>query len=101
MKKIFSFLLLVSLYFAIPQISYADASCNIGKIFYDNGQYAKAFKHMNKLARYKNACAKYYVGVMYFNGQGTKKNIELAVKYIDEAAKLGYPGAKGFFDRQE
>lgn len=101
MKKLFILLLLSFFYFTIPSISYADASCNIGKILYEKGEYNKAFKHMKTLARYKNPCAEYYLGLMYFNGQGTKKNLKLAVKYIEQAAKGNYSEAIGFFDRQE
>lgn len=101
MKKTKLFLLLSFFYFALPSVSYADASCNIGKIFYEKGQYKKAFKHMKTLARYKNPCAKYYLGLMYFRGKGTHKNIKLAVKNIEQAAKENYPPAIGFFDRQE
>jgi len=101
MKNIFRLLLLSGLYFAIPQISYANASCNIGKIFYEKGKYTKAFNYLKKLARYNDACSKYYLGVMYFYGQGTKKNVKLATKYISEAEKLGYADAIAFFDNQE
>lgn len=101
MKKILSLLLFSSLFIAIPKLSHADAACNIGKILYDKGQYAKSFKHMKKLARYKNGCAKYYLGLMYFKGEGTNKNLDLAVKFIKESAKEGYTDAVGFFDRQE
>jgi len=101
MRKLYILLLVSFLQFTLPQLSYADASCEIGKIFYDKGQFNKAFKHMKTLSRYKNGCAKYYLGLMYFKGDGTKQNLDLATKYIEEAAKEGYGEAIGFFDRQE
>jgi len=101
MKKLYLLLLISALQFSLPHNTYADASCEIGKIFYEKGQYKKAFKHMKKLARYKNGCAKYFLGLMYFNGEGTKKNLKLAIKYMEDSAKEGYGEAIGFFDRQE
>ena len=100
MKKIYILLLISFFQFAIPQISQADASCNIGKILYEKGEYAKAFKHMKRLAIYKNPCAEYYLGVMYYYGRGTNKNTKLAAKYIGRAAKGKYSPALTFFDNQ-
>ena len=101
MRKIYLIILLTTLHLGAIQNAQADASCTIGKVFYDKGNYKKAFIHMKKLSRYKNGCAKYYLALMYFYGQGTVKNLKLAGKYMDEAAAEGYPDAIGFFDRQE
>lgn len=103
MKKIINLFLITLLYFALAPVSLAatDSSCNIGKILYEQAKYKPAFNHMKTIATYSNHCAEYYLGLMYFNGQGTKKNIELAYKYINLAIKGKYPAAIGFYDRQE
>ena len=101
MKKIYIILLVSFFQFAAPQISQADSSCNIGILLYEKGEFSKAFNHMKRLSAYSNPCAEYYLGLMYFKGEGTAKNIKLAYKYIDKAIKGKYPSAIGFYDRQE
>ena len=98
MKKIYTLLLISFFQFAIPQIAQADASCNIGKILYEKGEYVRAFKHMKTLARYSNPCAEFYLGVMYSLGRGTNKNTKLASKYIHRAAKGKYLPALTYYD---
>ena len=55
---------------------------------------------MKRLARYKNPCAEFYLGVMYYLGKGTNKNTKLADKYIEQAAKGKYAPALTFYDNQ-
>ena len=50
----------------LPQLSYAG-SCSLTKTLYDSGKYKRAFKQAKTYASYNNACAEYYLGLMYFN----------------------------------
>ncbi len=81
---------------SLHQTSYAD-SCSLTKTFYDSGKYQKAFKHAKTYARYNNACAQYYLGLMYLNGQGVTANVEKGNKLIEQAAKQGFQPAIDFF----
>jgi len=57
-----------------------------GLELYDNGEYAKAFEVLNNLAQQSNAQAQQALGVMYENGQGVKKDENLALILYRQAA---------------
>lgn len=89
--------LFLLLTFSLPQISYAD-SCSLTKTLYETGKYKKAFKTAKTYASYNNACAKYYLGLMYINGQGVNANNDKGKLLIEEAAKKNFQLAIDYFN---
>ena len=58
-----------------------------------------AFNCFYKLANDGNTEAKYYLSIMYRNGQGTPANNERFEFWIDEAAKEGYVEAQYVYSK--
>ena len=56
---------------------------------YDAGRYSAAYREWKPLAEDGSAPAQYYLGVMYLDGIGVKKNSKNAVKWIKLAAAKG------------
>ena len=83
-------LLIFALY--LPQYSYADG-CSLAKTLYDSGKYKRAFNLAKTYANYNNACAEFYLGLMYLHGEGVKADSKQGIKYIKSAAKKGYQPA--------
>jgi len=97
MKKFISLLLISFLYLSISQTSYAD-SCNLTKTLYESGKYKRAFKHAKTYANYNNACAEYYLGLMYLNGYGVKMDSKKGNDYLQSAVNKGSQKAIDFLD---
>jgi len=95
MKK-FIIAIFMFMAFGLPQLSYAS-SCRLTKTLYDSGKYQRAFKQAETYARYNNACAQYYLGLMYFNGQGVVPNTDKGNTLIEKAANKGFKPAIDFF----
>ena len=53
------------------------------------GDYATALREWEPLAEQGNASAQYYLGVMYYYGQGVPQDYKTAVKWYKPAAKQG------------
>jgi len=78
--------------------SFAD-NCEEAAYFYTAGNYQSAHTLLNPLVLKGEACAEYYMGVMYEEGAGVKKSEENRLKgisLIESAEKKGYPAAKKF-----
>lgn len=58
----------------------------------------EAFRWFQILADQDDADGQYYVGWMYFNGYGVKKNLKKAKEYIELAAEQGHSTAIEFFE---
>jgi len=82
----------------LPQLSYAD-SCSLTKTLYDSGKYARAFKHAKTYANYNNACAEYYLGLMYLNGNGVAPDVTKGNDLIQRAANKKFQLAIDFFKK--
>ncbi len=95
MKKLITVLFLLFA-FSLPQFSYASG-CSLIKAVYESGKYKRAFKLAKTHATYNNACAEYYVGLMYIQGNGVATNGKKGTEYIRSAAKKGYQPAIDFF----
>jgi len=83
---------------AFSTTSYAD-SCDQGAYFYKKGQYRSARTVLEPLVKKGEACAEYYMGVMYEEGAGVKKtelNRKKGVSLIESAMEKGYPAAIQF-----
>lgn len=99
MKKILSAIFLL-IAFSIPQISYAD-TCSLTKTLYDTGKFKRAYNLAKTHAKYKDACAEYYLALMYINGEGVRGNTESGVSLMQSAAKKGYQPAIDYFDNRQ
>lgn len=93
MKNILSAtLLLIAL--SIPQISYAD-TCSLTKTLYDSGKFKRAY-NLAKTHASNDACAEYYLGLMYLKGEGVKANTDKGMNLIHSSANKKYQPAIDF-----
>jgi TPR repeat protein len=61
---------------------------------YDAGDYEKAYLLLYPLGAYKrNAEAQFYLGMIYFYGEGVEKNIEAAMGWWKKAMRNGHVDA--------
>ena len=80
--------------------SFAD-SCEQGAYFYEKGQFRSARTVLDPLAQKGEACAEYYMGLMYEGGNGVKQNEKNRLKgisLIESAKAKGYPAAVKFMN---
>lgn len=99
MKKIITAVIILAA-FSLPQISYAD-SCSLTKTLYDAGKYKSAFKLAKTNVTYNDACAEFYLGLMYLNGEGVKGHTDKGNSLIQSAAKKGYQPAIDYFNTRQ
>ena len=60
-----------------------------GRKAYNRGDYATALKELLPLAEQGHAGAQYFIGYMYYKGQGVDQDGEEAVKWFRQAAEQG------------
>lgn len=80
--------------------TYAD-SCEQAAYFYQKGQFRSARTVLDPLLIKGEACAEYYMGLMYEGGDGVKKNEKnrkKGVNLIESAKEKGYPAAIKFMN---
>ena len=58
------------------------------------GDYPAAFETLTRLAREGNAVAQFYLGVMYYGGDGVQKDAAQAAAWFRKAAAQGYASAQ-------
>lgn len=62
-----------------------------GYKLYNDRKFEEAFEALYDAAAYENnAEAQYYIGLMYFHGDGVEKNIESAQKFWKKALQRGH-----------
>ncbi len=67
---------------------------NEGIAAYDTQDYTKAHEILYPLAAYqRNAEAQFYLGMIYFYGEGVEKDIDKAVEWWKKAMKAGHVDA--------
>jgi TPR repeat protein len=71
-----------------------NALCEIGKKFYKDGDYEKAFEYWTKAAALGNMMAHYNLAVMYYKGEGVEKDEKKRLHHLEEAAIGGHPEAR-------
>lgn len=79
---------------------YAD-NCDQAAYFYNKGQYSSARTVLSPLLQKGEACAEYYMGLMYESGSGFKKseeNRKKGVRLIESAKEKGYADAIKFMN---
>ncbi len=70
-----------------------------GRMAYSRGDYATTLEELRPLAERGNASAQYFIGYMYYKGQGVKKNYAEAVIWLRKAAEQGDARAQLFLRR--
>lgn len=65
---------------------------------YEQGEYATAFKLIRSLALGGDAKAQCLLGFMYYQGEGTQKNLHKAYKWLNRSAIKGFPEARSARD---
>ena len=60
---------------------------------YMNANYSEAYQSFLQAAEYKEKGADYYLGIMNYHGQGTAKNREEALKWLNQAVEAGNSNA--------
>jgi TPR repeat protein len=89
--RLFCFSLLLC--FVFPNLSYAD-QLEDAKAAIQNEEFKKARKLLRPLAKENNAEAQFFLGALYINGQGVKKNDTEGLSWLMKAARQGYPEAR-------
>ena len=78
----------------LRQVDDHHALFMLGEIFRENSEYDKAFEYYRQAAENNNVYARYAVALAYATGQGTKRNIQEAKKWLRSAASLGHSDAR-------
>ncbi|MTW23223.1 serine/threonine-protein kinase [Allochromatium palmeri] len=65
-----------------------------GMAAFDRGDYQQAFAIWQPLAEQGDANAQFYLGKMYFNGQGVAKDYSQALQWYRKSAKQGFAQAQ-------
>jgi len=74
----------------------ADAQWKLGRLFFDDRDETNALLWMCKSAEKRNPMGEYYLGTMYWNGQGSETNTDRGFYYISTAANQHLPAAEGW-----
>lgn len=70
-----------------------DKACYSGLQSYVNGDFNRAKKQFEKVAKKNEACSQFQLGMMYYYGHGTKKNVAKAKSWLKKASKNGFKKA--------
>jgi|GEM_PF-1266698 len=70
-------------------VSTPEKDLDQGLAAYNNGDYATALAKWKPLAEAGGPSAQYYLGLVYFNGQGVPKNLSKAMEWFRLAAEQG------------
>lgn len=76
----------------IPTLEQAQAE-------YRSGNFSQALVSLTLLATQGNEEAQYALGYMYYYGQGTEKNLDLARGWFRQASAQGYTPARQALDQ--
>ena len=71
-----------------------NAMYMLGEIFRENAEYTKAFEYYVLAAEKNHVYAQYDTAIAYATGQGTKRNIQEAKRWLHSAASLGHSEAR-------
>eukprot|EP00984_Skeletonema_dohrnii_P002721 scaffold942_cov75-Skeletonema_dohrnii-CCMP3373.AAC.7 len=70
------------------------AMCEEGFNQHKKGEYTSAFEYCSKAAELGHVEAHYRLAVMYHNGDGVEKDIEMVMYHLEQAAIGGHPDAR-------
>lgn len=68
----------------------AENDCQSGKFFFDKREYRNAYTIFSAAAEKGDACSKFYLGQMYYDGLGLKQNKKKGFELIQEAKDAGF-----------
>lgn len=78
----------------LKKLNDSNAHYMLGEIFRENAEYEKAFDYYCKGAENCHVYAQYAVALAYATGQGVKRNIQEAKRWLRSAASLGHGEAR-------
>lgn len=73
------------------------SDCDPGVFAFKRQQYTSARFILEPLAKKGDACAQYYMGLLYISGHGVKEDKAKGLELIMKADEAGYPETKQFF----
>ncbi len=82
--------LLIGLLLATP--AWADFQAGVDA--YERGDYETALKEFRPLAEQGDAAAQYFLGFIYYDGEGVPQDYQEAAKWYRRAAEQGYASAE-------
>lgn len=78
----------------LKQLEDSNAFFMLGEIFRENAEYGKAFDYYLKGAESNHVYAQYAVALAFATGQGVKRDMQEAKKWLKSAASLGHGEAQ-------
>ncbi len=72
----------------------SNAFFMLGEIFRENMEYEKAFEYYLKGAECNHVYAQFAIALAFATGQGVKRDMKEAKKWLKSAARLGHSGAR-------
>ena len=78
----------------LKKLNDSNAYYMLGEIFRENAEYEKAFEYYSKGAENNHVYAQYAVALAYATGQGTKRDMREAKKWLHASASLGHSEAR-------
>ena len=87
-RWIWRFVLLV----AMPMLTYASYEAATTAV--ERGDYQQALNELQPLLKSKDKNAQYLIGLMYFQGLGVRRDLDLAIGYLQQATDQGHEYAR-------
>ncbi len=89
----------LELYMKNAELGYLDAQVVLGIIYYKDFAQFEIEQNVKEAIRWfekseKSSLSKYYLGNIYYNGNGVDKDVKKAIKYWEEASFLGEMSSK-------
>lgn len=78
----------------LKRLEDSNAFFMLGEIFRENAEYEKAFQYYQKSAESNHVYAQFAVALAFATGQGVKRDIQEAKKWLRSAASLGHDEAR-------
>lgn len=83
--------------FAAGKVNQKDA-CYKGLEAYTNGYFKEAINIFKKIAKKKDSCSQFQIGMMYFYGHGVKKSNKKAKFWLKKSLGYGFKKAASQLD---
>lgn len=87
-------LLVSSTFILALTASQAQAGLAEGYAAYERGEFDLAHSELLPVAEAGDVNASYYLGLLYWDGQGVGKNVDNALVWLNDAAERGHTGAQ-------
>lgn len=83
----------IEIYEKLQALDDIQSAISLGEIYYQQGEYEKAFDSFTKASTSNDKKANFNLGLCYLNGRGVERDTKIALKKIESLAKSGYPDA--------